>query len=254
MPMNLANLIEWWDCDEASGDILGKANGLHLTHTNNPGATTIAGRAARLFDRVSAQQASRADSAALSIGTGESFTIAFRTRFHNSNAAAAGDHGLVAKADASGHEFGLFARANAGLTDASVFFSITGVGSVSIPEAAFAFDTDDTIIAEFNQPSGIMRMTLDDNQGSPFETTGLSGSVTDGTAPFRIGHVSDTTTEKYNGRIGSVAYFRGLLSSADKTTFYNGGAGISFLEASGSPRMPANANLVRPFNMSRGRR
>ena len=183
----------------------------------------------------------------LSIGAGESFTFAFRGMFKNVNAASAGDHGIAAQASNTVREWTLFVRADAGLTDIELFFTIAGVGFVGIPNTALAFDVDfTTVIAEFDQPNGIMRLTLNDDQVTPYETTGLSGSVPDANLPFKIGHVGNDFTEKYNGALGTLAYFRGLMSSADKTTFHANGDGVRYADVSGgSPAPPSLAWLPR---------
>ena len=230
--MNLANCREWYECAEpnATDDFVGSHAGLTLTQFNSPYVTTIGTLAARGFDRPSARYGERADHAALSFGAGKSFTFAMRLRFRNSDAGAAANHGIAEKSDGGTSEYQIFCAASAGLTLATFYFSVSGVGFVSVPDTDFFFDTDYTEICEFDQPNGIVRITQNDNQGSPYETTGLSGSCTDGTGAFRLGHLDDSLTEKFNGKIAAFAIFEGLMSSADKTTFHNGGAGVSYAE------------------------
>ena len=90
------DMIDMWDMDESSGNIVGEHAGITLTQTGGTiGTGTCGGRAARSFNG-SSLHFTIADSPALSVAD-ESFTVAARFTLTDSSPFHA--RGLVGKSD-----------------------------------------------------------------------------------------------------------------------------------------------------------
>lgn len=222
------NLSGYWDLDEASGTRYNSAGTTAADYTDNNTVTSTAGVSASLYTGPSAQFTSAnsesltvADSASISTGDID-FTLAGWVYFDSQS----GEGVLVSKqTDTSTREF-LLRYDNS--TDKIVFDvyngSGTSVGSVSttstISSKAWYF-----VLAWHDSTANTVNIAI--NNGTA-DSSATSGSPTDTSADLKLGARNSTPTAFLDGRLDEVAYWKRLLTTAEKTGLYNSGFGSTF--------------------------
>lgn len=225
----LTNLSAYWDLNESSGTRYNSAGTASSDYTDNNTVTSTAGitdslytGAAGQFTSTNSESLTIADSSYLSTGDID-FTLGGWVYFDTQ----AGEGVLVSKQnDTSTREF-LLRYDNA--TDKIVFDiyngSGTSVGSVSttstIASKAWYF-----VVAWHDSTANTVNISI--NNGTA-DSSGTSGVPTDTTASFKLGARNSTPTAFLDGRLDEVAYWKRLLTTAEKTTLYNSGFGTPFV-------------------------
>jgi hypothetical protein len=219
-------LVAHWSLEEASG---GRADDIgsntltdNNTVTQNPG---LVGNAAQ-FTAANTEYLSIVDNTALSMGDID-FAIAFWVYLDSKGA----DRGLVAKWSATEGEYRIYYTSGSDRfrfdirqpdNAASVAVVANIFGSPSIATWYFIHAWHDSVANTIN---------IQVNNGTP-NTTAVSVGVRDSTAAFEIGrHASG---QPHNGRIDQVGVWKRTLTSTERSTLYNGGAGLAFSQFSGT--------------------
>lgn len=220
------NLVDWWDLAEASGNAVGAHAGIVLTDNNGVGSGTLGGRAARDFESSLSQYLAVNDSAALSLGADTAFTLAIRAQWESTP--SSGLQVLLSKDNASGanREFTMYwidgTRLTFGVWDSvGTFIGVDHTGGN--PSVATPY----TIIAWHDPVADVLAVSIDD--GAP-QTVSYSAGTRDTAAPFQIGAGLGVSVNHFDGLIGSVAYWKRVLTSAERTAYYNSGAGLAYTD------------------------
>ena len=244
------NLVDWWDLAEASGNAVGAHAGITLTDNNTVGAGTLGGRAARDFERDSSEYFSTADSAALSLDSDQAFTLAIRAQWESTPGSAA--YALISKDNTTDREFVLYWQESGSIRWA-VWDSggnITQLQYSGLTDGNPTIGTPYTIIVWHDPVANELGISL--NDGTP-QTLSYSAGTRDTAAPFQVGAGIGVSANHFDGLLGSVAYWKRVISSAERTQYYNGGSGVAYADIAGGatgwgPLLAMNRNrLVIPL-------
>ena len=215
----LNNLIAYWPGNEVAGNALDlHANALHLTDTNtvtsNPG---LVYPLARQYTRANLEYHTRpGDDALLSTGAGVDFTLASWFRLDG----PAGTKGIASKwQGGAAVEYGLYTQADNTLTWTLPLANRTKV--IVVATWYLAIGWYDSVAA---------RIYLQLNNDVPASIA--CAAPADTVAAFRIGSI--TLANFMNGRIAPTMFWKsaggagGVLTAAQRTALYNGGAGLAY--------------------------
>lgn len=226
----LNNLIAYWPLNEASGDALdAHTNALHLTDTGSVSSDT--GKVytlARQFDGNAAKTLARAgDDALLSTGNVD-FTLAVWIKFTALGAVA--QH-IAGKDDEVNREYRINWLASTNRISFRVFNGSSQIGiavsSIGAPSTGVWY----LIVAYHDSTTNQVGVQIN---GGTVDTGAVSGTVADTVTPFSIGRCSTTVNSPSNALIGPVSFWKsaagggGVLTAAQRTALYNGGAGLAY--------------------------
>lgn len=221
------NLTSFWELEEASGSRADATGTNPLADHNTVGSTTGKVGTAAVFQASNFNYLSHASTAGLQFG-GNASATAWIYNTLTFGAAGSDIRFVVGKDEASQREFNLgmnFTTANrvfARMWDGSAVAHLveaTTFGALSDATWYFVHVTYDatTHILSVGVNAGTMN-TLD-----------IGGASFTGTAPFYLGGRSFSGSEGYwDGNIDQVGLWARVLSGAEITQLYNGGAGLSY--------------------------
>ncbi len=227
-PSLLANLVAFWELEEASGS-RADARGSN-TLTDNNTVTQAAGKVgnAAQFTASSGEYLSIADNAALSMGDID-FTIAAWVYLDTkANEVIAAKY----RTNTSQREYLLYYAATDGATQRFVFLvSPNGVSTNLVVANNFGEPSTSTwhfVVAWHDSVANTINIQIDDGAA---DSTAHSTGVFNGTDDFRIGALyTSAPTYFLNGRIDQVGIWKRTLTTTDKTWLYNSGNGRSYAE------------------------
>lgn len=216
------SLIAYWKLDEASGNALDAVGSNNLTETNGPiapGTGIINGD--RTFVSALSQYFTIADNTDLSTGDID-FTVqawvkaatfpSFPGIMGKWNGGASQKE-YVLYYDSGVNKFGLFVSSDGSADSAGVFWSSTASTA-----------TWYHILAWHDSVNNLLGIAV--NDGTPV-TTSYSSGVHDGTAAFNLAF-PDLSGAKWDGQIDECAFWKRMLTSGERTSLYNGGAGFAY--------------------------
>lgn len=214
---DLTGLGGHWTLDESSGTRADSHGSSDLTPTNAPGnAAGQIGNALALT--TGTQLVLCADNPAVSVD-GTDFTLT--AWLYLSSTGPGSDAYVISKWGAAGSEFLLYFVAGY----IRLYVNPIG-GNVDAYIGMAAPDTWQFMVAQFNNTSKIVSISINN---STFEVSGAgTGAVAASSAPFAIGATSDSASAGFYGRIDEVSLWKRLLTPAEITTLYNGGAGLAY--------------------------
>lgn len=220
-------LIAYWPGNEANGDLIDvHTNGLNLTDVNT--VTSAAGKVyatARQYTRSNSENHTRPGDDALFSAGDTDFTIALWCLFDSlaasmicvskDNVANNREYQLYYTSVTNRLRFEIFNNANnsVGLVDDTTVLS-TGVWYL--------------VIAWHDAVANTVSIVVNNEAVLSSASTGVPN---DGAAPFRIG---SHTYAYFDGRIGPTMFWKsapgggGVLTAAQRTALYNGGAGLRY--------------------------
>ena len=222
------NLIAYWPGNEVAGNLIdAHTNALHLTDTNT--VTNAAGLVyptARLYTAANSELHARAgDDALLSTGdvdfTLASWVYATYTPIGLGIAGkfgAAGSREYCTMYEQGGDRFRFYVSAD-------------GTALVNVDANNLGAPADSTwylVLAWHDSVANTINIQI--NNGTA-DSAAHAGGVLDGAQAFRIGRIS---MSYWDGRIGPTAFWKsapgggGVLTAAQKTAYWNGGAGLQY--------------------------
>ncbi len=205
------NLLAYWKMEEASGTRVDAHGAFDLTDNNTVGSTT--GKIGNCADFVAANSETLSIAGGV-IGGGDDFTITFWVKFTNT-----GFHGLC---DIAGDA--LFVGARATRIDLRMFNG--GGYTDTFKTYTQATGTWYFVTVTFNSATGDATIDID-NSGSP-ATFDLGNTLyTGGGLGFLIGN-DVAGYGCLNGQMDEFAIHERVLSGAELSEIYNGGAGLSY--------------------------
>jgi hypothetical protein len=233
------NLISYWKCDEASGNLLdATASGNDLTATNAPGTAAGIIGTSRTFARASSQKFSIASNASLLVGDID-FTWSCWVYITTADAVT----GLINKGDdtngaPSTNAFALAFNDNYsnafewrvldGTTDVA---GITVFGSCSTNTWYFVMGWHDSV-------NNLVGISVNDTSTTSSWTTGV---VDSSSFPLQMGKAYGST-RYLTGRLDEIGFWKRVLTSGERTQLYNSGAGLAY---------PFAADYTGPFPVFR---
>ena len=223
----LTSVVAFWKLEEASGtrvDATGRGNDLAPTNTPGNAAGKI-GNAISLLP-ASTQYASIADTADLSMGAGVRCTFAGWFNCTDMSAVRM----IFSKFTPAGNqrEYRLYV-----FTDGSVHFGVSSNGTASFEAATGAGVVTAGNWYYFAAWYDGSNIKVQINNGTVFSTA-FSADIFNGTSPFQLGQETAETL-KMNGLIDALGIWKRVLSAAELTANYNGGAGVQYpFEGAGS--------------------
>lgn len=217
------DLVSYWKLDEASGDAIDAHSTNDLTDTNTVGAATGKINNGRDFEQGSQEHFSRADNADLSLGADTDFTFAgwmnIEDKTFNSTLVSKGEPTTTATLEYwlrynSGNDRFSFSTGN---SSADAIVSANNLGSPSTATWYFVVCWHD---------SGANKIFIQINNGTADEAA-WSGGTWNGSGVFNLGGQVGSGV-KCDGIIDEVGFWKRVLTSDERTSLYNGGAGLSY--------------------------
>jgi hypothetical protein len=218
-----ASLVSYWKLDETSGTRNDSWGSNHLTDNNTvTSATGIQGNDA-VFVRANSEYLSCASNSTLEMSS-VSFTIAAWVKLTTVPSSGSGiEYSLVTKDSASGRDYTLCYVATAGSFGGFRFY-VSGGGSgvveTGVPATAAVWYF---VVAWYD--NGIIYIRVNDLSTSSLAAPTPVVSNTE----FRIGARQYSTNQDFaDAEIDEVGLWKRVLSPAEITQLYNGGAGLPF--------------------------
>jgi hypothetical protein len=237
------SLIAYWDLDEASGNAIDAHGSLDLTDNNTVGAGTGIGGtgSARAFDRASAEYFSRASESAFQMGDIDFSIAAWVYLVSDVNST------ILCKYDifGAGIEWLLFYNSNDHSPNQRFSAIITpdGTTGARVTVDATTFGNPGTgswhyVIFSYDATNNLMEIQVDDGTIDTASETG--GAYASSTAPLQMGAllVSGSTEYWANARMQYVGVWKKRLSTAERTSLYNGGSGLAYASLGGGISIP----------------
>lgn len=229
----LNSLIAYWKMDEASGNALDvHTNGLDLTDINT--VTNAAGKVyatARQFVAGNQEALQRAgDDALLSTGDVD-FTLALWIKWPTLVGPANHLAGKDSEA-AGGREYRLDWLASSNRVRMRVFDGSTQVG-IATANTFGALSTGTWYLLVGYHDSVANQVGIQVNGGT-VDTAATSGTPADTLERFSVGRCGSVVSSPSTAVIGPVAFWKsaagggGVLTAAQRTALYNGGAGLAY--------------------------
>lgn len=229
------NLISYWKMDEASGNALDAVGTNPLTAVNGPASVPGKIGAARSLVRSSGQYFTHASNSDFQVTA--DYTFAAWVYFNSFPAAMA--IAIKGQLIAGTCEWALIAGGSSvlrygrggALNSGTVNVNVTGIWY-------YVMCWQDSV----NLKLGLCV----NNQASP-DLISIAAINPPANDPFYIGNDSGTT-RYLDGYVDEVGFWKRTLTSAERTTLWNGGAGLSYPFVTGPP------NAVRAGHLARMRR
>lgn len=224
------NLVSYWALGEASGN-RADSHGSNTLADNNT-VTSAAGKVgdAAEFAIANSEFLNIADNAALSMGSDTPFTIAAWVR---ATSFAANFSTIVMKdvnATVSSAEYWLFHSAGGGID--TFRFTVSNSGGFGSVDASGTLGTAATatwyyVVAWHDEVADTLNIQI--NNGS-VASASYSGGTRDTAHNFGIGGYPYAGFGAYNwnGLIDEVGFWKRVLTSDERTSLYNGGAGFAY--------------------------
>lgn len=206
------NIVSYWKLNETSGTRADSAGSNNLTDNNSVSYTTGKISNAATFVRSSSQSLSCASNASLQISG--SFTMSMWIKFQTLT-----NYNIFAN-KGNGAEFWIYTASNGG---GDYQIGSGSVGSQQFPNGTFTTDTWYFIVFWWDSVGNQMGYSI--NNGTAV-TAGTSGSPTVGSSDFTLG--SANGTHYCDAYIDEVGRWSRVLTSAERTELYNGGAGLTY--------------------------
>jgi hypothetical protein len=218
----LTDLIAYYKCDEASGNLLdAHTNALHLTATNAPGSAAGKINTARQFVRTSSQWFSRPDDALLSGGNRNLFFSVWVSLNSTGNDLTIFFKGTGATG--TGLEYRLLWSTGA----ATFRFQVGGGGltrNVDVAPSPVSTGVWYHLMCWHDADNDVIAIAL--NNGTPV-TFSYSLGLNDTAAAFAVGATS-AGASFHNGLLDEFGIWGRIPSVAARTALYNAGAGLAF--------------------------
>lgn len=220
------SLISWWDLEEASGSRSDAHGSNPLTDNNTVTNTTgVVGNAAQ-FIHANSEYLSHASNSDFQTGDID-FTWAFWVNF-TIGSGAGFIQPIISKHGGSGAvEYVCYYDDSSDKVQWAV--SNDGTATTFLTTFTPADNTSYFVVIEHDSVNDLITLEVNNN-GTPYSTA-HSGGIYVGSADFEMGGLLNALF--FGGFIDSVAFWKRLLTSGEKSTLYNAGAGVSYADISG---------------------
>lgn len=234
------SLIYSYELDEASGNALDSHASLTLTDVNTVGSGTgLVHATARDFESGSTEYFERSSEAALQAGdidcTWEAWMQLESLGAHRT---------VMGKSGASNFAYDIQFRTDSGglfffrLASGSGFAGLTQLSASTFGAPSTA--TWYQIIAWHDSVGNTMNICV--NNGTA-DSTSYSGGIYVDSDSFRVGN--NAYSEYWDGLLGPVRFWKRVLTSGERTSLYNAGAGLTYAGLSGGSGSVFNPYFYR---------
>lgn len=220
----LTDLVGYWKLNEASGARADShSNGITLADSNTvSSATGIISALAADFENGNNEYLEAADSATLSLGADTSFTITAWVKLESvvgSTRAIVGKRTGTVAADSE-----IFVGAN---TDENILFRVGNATTYLdvVNTNVMATGTWYFVACWHDAVANTLNVQVNDGAVA---SGSWSGGTFDGTGIFQVGTIATSTTGDWDGLIEGVGYWKRTLTSGERTSLYNSGAGLDY--------------------------
>lgn len=238
----LTSLISYWQLDEASGSRADSHGSSTLTDNNTVASATGILNSAADFESGNSEWLSAADSTDLSTGDID-FTIACWVNVE-SFAASTADRTVLAKDDAAGNrEYRLWFIGTDGIPH---WLVMNNGGANASADWGSALSTGTWYHLVVWHDAAANEIGLVVNAGTPV-TAAFANGPADSTAEFVIGRLNEGAGRYFDGLIDEVGFWKRVLTSGERTSLYNGGAGLAYSSfgGGGGAALPVFLNHYR---------
>ena len=216
------NLVGYWKLDEASGTRNDAVGSAHLTDTGTVGSAT--GKVGTAADVELGNYLTVADPAALSFPGDTDFTVAAWLQFESK---AADEMFAVGKGDGDGAEYGIEWNPGSDRLQFAVYASDgfgTGQSATASTLGSPALATWYYVVGWYDATAEEVRIQV--NNGTVDAASYTAGSY-NSDAAFTIGSYPAFNLH-WDGLIDEVGIWSRVLTTEERTTLYNGGAGLTY--------------------------
>lgn len=230
----LDSLVSYWQCDEASGNLLDAHGSNDLTDVNTVGSAAGKINNGRDFERANSEAATHADNADLSTGDIDfTFSLWFNPESMNN------DQVMLAKASTV-PVFEYTIRLH--FDNKPEFHVVAAGGSASVAwGSTVSPSTWYHLVAIHDSVNNQIAIII--NDGTPVTVAHTHG-VRDGTGGFAFGREGDRTVDHWDGIIDEVGFWKRVLTSGEITQLYNGGSGLSYDDFGAEAAATSDSNLL----------
>lgn len=231
----LDNLAAYYKLDESSGDALDVLATSDLAASGSPpGATTGNVGGCRTFAAASSQMFSRADNAALSTGDID-YTLAMWV-YLTSKPAATMD--MLSRYDVLNVLLREYLFVWNAVNDRFEFYITNTAGSNNVVTANnFGAPSTGTwyhVVAWHDAAGNTINIQVNNGTANSAATT---MSPSDTAVATTLGGRTGIATRYWDGRLDEVGYWKRVLTAAERTALYNGGAGLAYPFTTSTPAM-----------------
>jgi Protein of unknown function (DUF2793)/Concanavalin A-like lectin/glucanases superfamily/Chaperone of endosialidase len=224
-------LLAFWRMEEASGNRVDSVSGQALVPTGAPGSAAGKTGQAVSFDTGTGKYLTIADSATLSVGANQDFSVAAWIYFQ---ATPSGAKGIIGKGNASvsynNCEYLL------GTSGTSLLWYVRSANlnaGITLAASTWYF-----VVAWYDATADVQYIQV--NNGTPAQFANATGSF-DSADPVEVGRQPQYTgSAAFNGLIDNVMFWKRTLTAGERTELYNSGNGLDY-----SALFPA-ATVLRP--------
>lgn len=227
----LHGMVSWWGLNEGAGTRYDERKANHLTDNNTVGvAAGYVNQTASHFASASSEYLSHADSASLSLATGD-WTIAGWFRPQGLGA----DWAVVSKYTTTGNDRGYLLGYQNSVNRFRLVVSPDGTSGTTQATANNFGDPNNgdwVFLLAYHDAGSVIGIQVDN--GTADETSYVTGSIYDTAAVFTLSGINVNTTFKFNGTMEQVAIWSRLLTPHEKFWLYNQGGGRRYWEVVGT--------------------
>ncbi|MCK5610105.1 hypothetical protein KAR91_49990 [Candidatus Pacearchaeota archaeon] len=218
----------YWNLDESSGTRVDSPGSSDLVETGTVGQNATGGPDSgpcALFDGDAGDLLSIADNIVLSVGNRD-FTWAGWVYFDDIGQ----NHTIVGKYSSTGNQREYLLQYNTSLSNLRIVTTENGTSStfniLTASSPTISATTWYFVVMWFDESAQTISIQV--NNGSIDSTGATVSDVFDGTNAFRLSSYIDATGDNLAGRMAKWGIWHKVLSSDEKTTLYNSGAGIDY--------------------------
>lgn len=236
----LTNLVSFWSLDETSGTRNDAHGSNHLTDNNTvTQAVGKVGNAAQ-FTAANSEYLSAGDNDGLDVGTGDFSTALWIYADAALTTGINGGRVMQKRGTGLGGQFAgwQFAARQAGGSRVLVTNTVfdNGAGQIAGWDSPGGNEQDVGAIGAWiflalavNRTAGTAKLYSNASLVATLDVSAVTGSWSNARS-FSLGASIDSPTQYYSGRIDQAGFWKRLLTAAEITWLYNGGAGRSYAE------------------------
>lgn len=220
----LTNLVSYWKLDEVSNgsapvtridSVTATGNDLTDNNTTASGVGIIGNASSHIAGNN--ETLTRADNASLQV-VGTDFTFAAWVNLTDLLAT----YGIGTKSNGSSGEWACYAAVTTGSVHLQIYTA--GVSQIDLAGPTITAGAWHFIVVDYATASKALSITVDNGAPTGGVNPGTGPSATVG--PFTIGN--RTNANFLSGLVDEVGFWKRLLTAPERTSLYNGGAGLSY--------------------------
>lgn len=213
------SLIAYWRMEEASGNRVDSKNSIALVPTGTPGNAAGKNGQAIAFTTAATTYLSAVDSANLSVGVNQDFSVACWIYF---NGVPTGARGIIGKGNASVSYNNCEYLLGTSSTNLIWYVRSANINAgITLAATTWYF-----VVAWYDATADIQYIQV--NNGTPAQFANATGSF-DSADPVEVGRQPQWTgSTPFDGRIDGLMFWKRVLTTDERTALYNSGNGVDY--------------------------